>query len=75
MRKGTQEKANNKCRVVVGVKPGEEGSNHMVASLDTQAKSLYLAQKAKKNHWECFEQVLGPGKNDQASWHKGIQIV
>jgi len=50
MRKGTQEKANNKCRVVVGVKPGEEGSNHMVASLDTQAKSLYLAQKAKKNH-------------------------
>ena len=44
------EKANNKCRVVVGVKPGEEGSNHMVASLDTQAKSLYLVQKAKKNH-------------------------
>lgn len=50
MRKGPQEKANNECRVVVGVKPGQEGGNHMVASLDTQAKSLYLDQKAKKNH-------------------------
>lgn len=54
MRKGTQEKANNKYRVVVGVKPGEESGNRMVATvwwlaLNTWAKSLYLVQKAESS--------------------------
>lgn len=42
MRKGTQEKANNKCGVVVGVKPGEEGGNHMVGLAWTPRQKVYI---------------------------------
>lgn len=47
MRKGTQEKANNKYRVVVGVKPGEESGNRMVASFKHLGKKFIFSSKSR----------------------------
>lgn len=54
MRKGTQGKANNIYRVVVGVKPGEKSGNHMVASFEHQGKKFILSSKTNEESLRAF---------------------
>lgn len=54
MRKGSQEKANNTCRVVVGVKLGKDSRDHMVVSFKHLGKKFIISSKSNEEFLRVF---------------------
>lgn len=72
MRKGSQEKANNTCREIVGVKLGKNSRDHMVVSFKHLGKKFIFSSKSIEELLRVFWTDAGYWT---AIWHKRIQMA